>query len=119
MHAAPFLERDRFEILGEPDAGIVDQNVQPAELPLGLLQPMRPIRFLGDIMLDGNRGAFACLVDRTRHFFRAFDVNIGDGDPRSFARQHPRRRLAKPLRTARDERDLSFYASCHVSLRSS
>ena len=47
-----------FERLVEPgdalDAGVVDENVDHAELDLGAPDQLRPVRCLGDVTLDGN-----------------------------------------------------------------
>jgi hypothetical protein len=70
VDAMEFLFCDGFDWLETVDASIVDENIEPAEGPDGLLEQLLYIGGLRDIGLDRDRLAPRC-SDRGNCLFRA------------------------------------------------
>ena len=51
----PLCNRDVLRPAGDVDAGVVDEDVQPAEVTNGSLNQSFDLRFIRDICLDENR----------------------------------------------------------------
>jgi len=109
---------DVFEWLELIDAGIVDENIDPAERLLGLFEQPAHVRRLGDVGLHRN-GLAAFGRDRGRNAVGALLVGrIIDHHGGACRRQGFGGRGADALGGARDHRDFSFeIAHRSLSLR--
>lgn len=98
------------------DAGVVDQDGQAAHRRDGAVDDRDPLVFFRDVMLEGEGRAGDLGVDRVGQCLNALQIDVGDGDLRALARQHPGHGFAQPAGRAGDEglfaRDPSCLA-CH------
>ena len=105
-HAVPFLEIERLRGFTDVDAGIVDENVDPAELPPDALDHGVDRGLVGNISGDGYRrgaGPFELSDRRSRlRFVAPDDRNAGAG-----IRQSPRHAKANAAIAAGDDGDFA------------
>jgi len=104
--AIPFLEIERVRGFADVDAGVVDENVDPAELPPDALDHGGDRGLVGDISGDGYRfgaGLFEFSDRRGRLRFVAPD----DCDAGAGFRQSPRHAKAYAAIAAGDDSDLA------------
>ena len=87
------------------DSGVVDQDVERTELPLGGVEETPERVLVGDVELEGDDAA----AELAGGLLRELEVQVADRDPRSPAHQRGRGRLADPSGAARDRDDLTSY----------
>ena len=105
-HAFPFLDVERVRGFADIDAGVVDENVDPAELTLDALDHGGDGGLVGDVGDDGHRLAAALFElgdcrDRFR-FIASDDGNRGAGLRQPACHAEPDATIA-----AGDDRDLA------------
>src|SRR3954470_20158117 len=111
---APVTERhvdDRGH--GKADAGVGDENVEPAVAPGDLGDDFDPALLAGDVLLQKDRLA-AGLGDAAGELRASQLVDVGGNDDRAFAREELDDCFANARGAARHQRDLAFYLPCHV-----
>src|SRR3954468_17454991 len=111
---APVAERhvdDRGD--GDADAGIGDENIEPAKALRDLGCDLDPALFAGDILLQENRLA-AGLGDAIGELGAAQLVDVGGDDGGALARKQLNNCLANSGCAAGHQRDLALNLPCHV-----
>ena len=104
MHLVPAFGRlfvQRRHLTAE--AGIVDEDVEPAEFFLGRGDHLADIIFTGDIGMDGN-----CRVANLGGDAVLRAADIGANDPGPFGRKEFRHGLAHARAGPRDDSNLVF-----------
>ena len=95
------------EIAALGGAGIVDENVEPAELALDLLDQFCR-RVLAAQIDDGDAGAAALLADGGRDLFERLFVAAGQHHVAAFGRQRQRDATTDAAARSGHQRDLAF-----------
>ena len=101
------LGRDLVEGARRVDAGIVDEDVDAAELVLGLGEELGDVRGLRHIRLHGHRRSTGGLDLRHQSLRRICAFRVIDDDLGAVRRQPRRDPRPDPLRGAGDHRDLT------------
>jgi hypothetical protein len=90
--------------LSPADAGVVEQDRDPAHGRVGLFQRLDPLVFLGDVQGEGEGRARAVGgVDLGRHGLGPGEVDVGEADLGAFLGEASRGRRAQALGPAGDE----------------
>ena len=107
-HTVEILELQVKEIAADGDAGIVDENVEPAEVRDSLFHRAPGVFRLRQVRLDEVR------ANRRRGGLALFRVEIGDRNLCAVGDITLRDCAANALRAAGDERDPVVKPACHV-----
>jgi hypothetical protein len=101
----PVIERVRVDLTDDPNAGIVEQIVDPSRLLHRLGDRLLERRVAAHIQLDRVRLS-ATAAEALRQLLRWTDLTIGDPDLGALVDQLRGQRGADAGRTAGNERDL-------------
>ena len=103
--AVPLLRRHLRHLVEDPFAGVVDENIEPAEFPVHGLEEFADLLNPGDIRgMTGDPPQRLHLADRPLDRFAAAPA---DGDRRSLAQQSLGDGAPDPPRAAGDHGDLA------------
>ncbi len=112
VDAAELFQRHILAIGHLDDAGIVHENIEPAEAVRDLGRHAQPCRLVGDVQRQGDRA----VADPVGHRLRGGQRDVRDDHGRAFPRQYDAIGGAKPRCAARDQRDLAFHPAGHRRL---
>src|ERR1044071_5004100 len=98
---------DRVVVLRVHDAGVVEEDVQPAELALGRDHHPLAVLRLGYVSLEMKSSA-ALLLHELNRLLRGLLVDIDGEDIRAFAREEQRRLASDAAACAGDQRHFVF-----------
>ena len=99
------------------DAGVVDNDVEAAQLGHGARNGSKHAVPVGDIDLDGD-GAALFATKTLGDFGSGFEVQVSDRDPEAVCVKSLSDSLTDALATASDERDFSIERANHLPLLS-
>src|SRR5208282_6468709 len=105
-HGVPLLLGGLLESLHVRDTGVVDQDIQPAKLPLAELDRGAPVGRARHVETDRPRDGGAGLrIDAVGGGLQEVVADVADYDLRAFAGEQAGLRRALPPRATRDERN--------------
>jgi hypothetical protein len=103
--ARHLLSRELVHRLGDEDAGIGHQDVEPPKLLDGAIHHRRHLGLVGHVRLDGDGPTVGLGHDFGRDPLRASYVYIGNDDVGPFAGQPVADGFTKPLSATGDDGD--------------